>query len=101
MKSYFAEQALLPAGWAGSVRISIEDGSFVEALPDVSPGGAERLAGPALPGMANLHSHAFQRAMAGLAETRPGSTAGDLRRPSSLPGLQQARPRRFPQQPFA
>ncbi len=28
------------------------------------------LAGPVLPGMANLHSHAFQRAMAGLTEVR-------------------------------
>ncbi|MCZ7564736.1 MAG: hypothetical protein M5U08_13930 [Burkholderiales bacterium] len=34
------------------------------------PGAATRLSGPALPGMTNLHSHAFQFAMAGLAETR-------------------------------
>jgi formimidoylglutamate deiminase len=36
-------------------------------MPDV-PAGTEVVAGPLLPGMADLHSHAFQRAMAGLAE---------------------------------
>ncbi len=39
--------------------------------------GAEKLCGPLLPGMANLHSHAFQRAMAGLAEVR-GSPDDDF-----------------------
>lgn len=70
MKSYFAEQALLPTGWAKNVRLCVKDGSFAEVSPDASPSGAEVLAGPVLPGMANLHSHAFQRAMAGLTETR-------------------------------
>ena len=35
-----------------------------------APAGAERLAGIAVPGVANVHSHAFQRAMAGLVERR-------------------------------
>ena len=39
---------------------------------DAAPGGAERTAGPVLPGMPNLHSHAFQRAMAGSAQLRDG-----------------------------
>ena len=38
-----------------------------------APGDAEILDGPVLPGMPNLHSHAFQRAMAGSAERRAGS----------------------------
>jgi formimidoylglutamate deiminase len=68
VKSYLARDALLPQGWAKDVRIVVHDGDIVEATPGSSEG--EALAGPVLPGMANLHSHAFQRAMAGLAETR-------------------------------
>jgi len=71
MSSYFAEDALLPDGWASRVRIDIDSrGDITAVTRDASPQGAERLAGPVLPGMANLHSHAFQRAMAGLTETR-------------------------------
>ncbi|MGQ0544382.1 MAG: formimidoylglutamate deiminase, partial [Betaproteobacteria bacterium] len=70
MTSYFAEHALLPSGWARNVRFSVEAGSFLEVSVNASPGQAERLAGAVLPGMANLHSHAFQRAMAGLTESR-------------------------------
>ncbi|MBI3375575.1 MAG: formimidoylglutamate deiminase [Betaproteobacteria bacterium] len=73
MKTYFAREALLPGGWARNVRIVVDGrGDFAEVTPDAQ--GGEPLAGPALPGMPSLHSHAFQRAMAGLTETR-----GDLR----------------------
>ena len=69
MSAYFAERALLPTGWANHVRIEVaSDGHVVSIEPGASAEGAERLAGPLLPGMPNLHSHAFQRAMAGLAE---------------------------------
>ncbi|CAN0185197.1 unnamed protein product [Phaeothamnion confervicola] len=71
METYFAEEALLPDGWAKNVRIEVDAvGTIVSVASDVPAVGAEKLAGPLLPGMANLHSHAFQRAMAGLAETR-------------------------------
>ncbi|MCZ7566422.1 MAG: formimidoylglutamate deiminase [Burkholderiales bacterium] len=71
MKVWYAEDALLPEGWARRVAISIDDhGDFASVRTDADPVGAERLRGLALPGMANLHSHAFQRAMAGLAEVR-------------------------------
>jgi len=71
MKSYYAAEALLPEGWARDVRIEVDaHGAFARVEPGAPARGAERLAGPALPGMANLHSHAFQRAMAGLAEVR-------------------------------
>ncbi|MGE8332571.1 MAG: formimidoylglutamate deiminase, partial [Pseudomonas putida] len=69
MSAYFAERALLPTGWASHVRIEVaSDGHVTRIEPGASAEGAERLAGPLLPGMPNLHSHAFQRAMAGLAE---------------------------------
>ncbi|HUQ75851.1 MAG TPA: formimidoylglutamate deiminase [Burkholderiales bacterium] len=70
MKKYFARDALLPAGWARDVVIGVDNGDIVAAQADSAADGAERLQGPALPGMANLHSHAFQRGMAGLAEVR-------------------------------
>lgn len=66
-----APWALLPHGWARDVTITVgPDGMIGATTPDSAPGGAMRLAGPVLPGMTNLHSHAFQFAMAGLAETR-------------------------------
>ena len=71
MKKYYAREALLPQGWARDVVIAVDKGEFVEVK--AGSRGGEKLAGPVLPGMANLHSHAFQRAMAGLTEMRgPG-----------------------------
>ncbi|MCY3704387.1 MAG: formimidoylglutamate deiminase [Gammaproteobacteria bacterium] len=68
------EQALLPGGWARDVRVGISaDGDFAEVLPGGDPAGTRRVAGAVVPGIPNLHSHAFQRAMAGLTEC--GSTA--------------------------
>ncbi len=78
MKAFFARDVLLPHGWSRDVRIAVDDrGDFVEVRENASAEGAERLAGPVLPGMANLHSHAFQRAMAGLTEVR-GSLHDDF-----------------------
>ncbi|MCH4810066.1 formimidoylglutamate deiminase [Vreelandella neptunia] len=66
---YFADHALLPTGWATRVLLEIDaTGTLTKVLPDSAPDNAQHLAGPVLPGMPNLHSHAFQRAMAGLAE---------------------------------
>jgi formiminoglutamate deiminase len=64
------DAALLPSGWARHVRISIRDG-LIEAIGLSAPPepGDERHA-LGLPGLCNLHSHAFQRAMAGLTEAR-------------------------------
>ncbi len=52
------------------VRVTLGAGGVIEQVqPDADPlPGDERLAGLLVPGIANLHSHAFQRAMAGLAE---------------------------------
>jgi formiminoglutamate deiminase len=65
------ETALLPEGWRRDVMIGIEHGMIVS----VEPSGpqeipVERVSGVVLPGLPNLHSHAFQRAMAGLTERR-------------------------------
>ncbi|MFZ5691041.1 MAG: formimidoylglutamate deiminase [Pseudomonadota bacterium] len=71
MRAYQFRKALLPAGWADDVRIEVgDDGLIARVSPDHAPEGAERIAGIALPGMPNLHCHAFQKGMAGLAERR-------------------------------
>lgn len=68
-KTYFATAALLPDGWRHDVRIRVDDRGFIDNVTaDATADEAERLGGPVLPGMPNLHSHAFQRAMAGVAE---------------------------------
>lgn len=69
MTSFHARQALLPEGWRDDVLIETADGFITRATPAAAPGDALRL-DLVLPGMANLHSHAFQRAMAGRAERR-------------------------------
>jgi len=75
-KSYFAESALLPSGWARDVLFEVgKNGLIAKATPGAAAGDAERLRGAVIPGMPNLHSHAFQRAMAGL--TEKGGPQGD------------------------
>ncbi|MDQ9128225.1 formimidoylglutamate deiminase [Serratia fonticola] len=69
MPAYFASRALLPTGWAHNVRLEVDaHGQLVQVTPNADPDGCLRLHGDVVPGMPNLHSHAFQRAMAGLAE---------------------------------
>jgi formiminoglutamate deiminase len=64
------EQALLTDGWARDVRFTIADGVIGRVDTGVARQAGEVAHGPCLPGLPNLHSHAFQRAMAGLTETR-------------------------------
>jgi len=67
----FASHALLPGGWAQDVLLQWDaQGLLTAVTPQARPDDAPRAAGPVLPGMPNLHSHAFQRAFAGLTEYR-------------------------------
>lgn len=77
MTELFAETALLPDGWAGNVAVTIgADGRIAGVVPGAeASAGAERV-DVLLPAVVNLHSHAFQRAMAGLTEAR-GPSASD------------------------
>jgi len=62
----FAADALLPQGWVRDVLLEIDAaGHFVAVASGVACGDAERAAGPVIAGMPNVHSHAFQRALAG------------------------------------
>ena len=73
MIKLFFETALLPEGWARHVAVGVDDDGLITAVePDSAAAPDAVREAIALPGMANLHSHAFQRGMAGLAE-RAGS----------------------------
>lgn len=76
------DHALLPSGWASGVVITVSDGLILDvSVGVVPPSGAVR-GRSVLPGLANLHSHAFQRAMSGRTEVR-----GMFRTVSGLGGV--------------
>lgn len=66
----WADLAWLPDGWQRHVMLEIDStGRWRSVQAGVPcPADALRLNGPALPGLVNAHSHAHQRAFAGLAE---------------------------------
>ena len=69
MTVLWAEQALMADGWRNGVRVEIgDDGGIESAVPDSTPEGTR--VGILLPAPTNLHSHAFQRAVAGMTERR-------------------------------
>lgn len=69
MTKLWAERALLPDGWAENVSVTIAaDGKIAAVAKNAQRDGAE--VELLLPSIANTHSHAFQRAMAGLSEAR-------------------------------
>ncbi len=68
MTECFAEYVWLPQGWGENTRLRIEAGALTEVDESANGAGANRIGRFVLPGIPNLHSHAFQRAMAGLAE---------------------------------
>ncbi|KQZ99548.1 N-formimino-L-glutamate deiminase [Mesorhizobium sp. Root157] len=72
--SVFAEQVLLAEGWRHNVRLTMADGRVSGIDIGVAPTPSDERHAIIVPGMPNLHSHAFQRGMAGIAETRgPGA----------------------------
>ncbi|WP_200950944.1 formimidoylglutamate deiminase [Rhizobium sp. Root1220] len=70
MTTLHAGAALLPHGWQTGVRLTLIDGRISRIETDVAAGGTDERYHTLVPAMGNLHSHAFQRAMAGLAEVR-------------------------------
>jgi formimidoylglutamate deiminase len=73
MTTLFATSALLQAGWTRDVQIAIAPSGYIASCePGGASGDVDSLAGTVLPGMPNIHSHAFQRAMAGLTERAGG-----------------------------
>lgn len=60
--------ALVGNGWQSDVAIDIDDQGVIRAIAPAAGHDLETLPVVALPGMVNVHSHAFQRAFAGLSE---------------------------------
>jgi formiminoglutamate deiminase len=69
-RELFFDHALLASGWARAVRMTVVGGLIRAVSQDATRGDAEHIPGIAVPGLPNVHSHAFQRGMAGLAERR-------------------------------
>jgi formimidoylglutamate deiminase len=65
-----AERALTPDGWKSNVRVTIDAGAIATVETEAAARDGDELHAIMAPAAANLHSHAFQRAMAGLAEVR-------------------------------
>jgi formimidoylglutamate deiminase len=71
--SLWFESALLPLGWARGVRLSGRDGHIEQVSANVPAAPDDERHGIGVPGLPNVHSHAFQRGIAGLTERRgPG-----------------------------
>lgn len=74
MPTLHFERALLPTGWAEDVRMALEGARISSVTAGVAPQTGDERHVIGVPGLANLHSHAFQRGMAGLAERRGPAT---------------------------
>ena len=69
-QSLWFGQALLEDGWARDVRLTVANGALARVETGVPRSADDETHAVAVPGMPNLHSHAFQRGMAGLTEIR-------------------------------
>ncbi len=81
-RQYYLESALLPQGWVRGALVNVADDGYISAIdvptaieapasgnfPPETALASESIAGIVVPGMANAHSHAFQRGMAGNTE---------------------------------
>ena len=70
MNNLWFGSALLPDGWATGVRLTVAQGRIERVEVDTAPSASDECHGVAIPGLPNLHSHAFQRGLAGLTERR-------------------------------
>ena len=66
----FAKRALLPKGWARDVRVTVAEGRISEVAAGLRAEPGDAVVDTLLPALSNLHSHTFQRAMAGMTEYR-------------------------------
>ena len=67
--------ALLPGGWGRDIRVTLDGGRIAAIEAGLPSGGATERHALGLPGLGNGHSHAFQRAMAGLTEWKDAASA--------------------------
>lgn len=65
-----AAQALLPEGWRKNVRLRMKDGLITATETGTPAAPGDHRVGTLIPGLPNVHSHAFQRGFSGLSERR-------------------------------
>ncbi len=70
MPAFWSATALLPDGWVPNVRFTVVDGRIASIVANRPAEPDDEIHQITVPGLANVHSHAFQRGMAGLAEHR-------------------------------
>ena len=66
----FASRAFLDSGWASDVRVTTNDTDIATIRPNSTAYANDLKVDTLLPALSNLHSHSFQRAMAGMTEFR-------------------------------
>ena len=72
-----AKQALISSGWQQDISVTVDDFGRISDISK-STAGIDKTVGILLPALSNLHSHSFQRAMAGLAEQRGATSLDDF-----------------------
>ncbi len=70
MSKLWFETALLPEGWATGVRVTTLEGRIARIQAGTTPEADDERHSIGVPGLPNVHSHAFQRGLAGLTERR-------------------------------
>ncbi|MFA3919204.1 formimidoylglutamate deiminase [Ruegeria hyattellae] len=70
MQAIFAKRAIVGSDWCRDVRVCVKDMRIATIDVDATAQPADVQVNTLLPALANLHSHSFQRAMAGMTETR-------------------------------
>ncbi len=81
MKYFHFKSLLQKNGWLTPAYVGVDGKGTIQYLSDQPPLetiSVESVLGFALPGFQNAHSHAFQYAMAGLAENHPVGTSDDF-----------------------
>ncbi|MBY8824574.1 formimidoylglutamate deiminase [Sphingomonas colocasiae] len=76
MKTLWFETALLPTGWMERVRVTMA-GGVIATVAQADPKPSDERHAIGIPGLCNVHSHGFQRGMAGLSEHRGTGRADD------------------------
>ena len=77
MKSYRFKALLENRGWLENATVTIDESGNITSISGTENPDSVRIEGYALPGFQNAHSHAFQYAMAGMAERHSASSASD------------------------
>jgi len=77
MKSYRFKALLQNSGWLENATVSLDENGKIAAVSQAENSDSININGYALPGFQNAHSHAFQYAMAGLAERHSSTQAAD------------------------